>query len=57
MTLSGVSLSDIAFMCGTSVKQIKYTNYHLLEKKMRQVVKVRFILKDGQIIPSSVVGD
>ena len=34
MTLSGVSLSDIAFMCGTSVKQIEHTYYHLLEEKM-----------------------
>lgn len=33
MTLSGVSFSDIAFMCGTSVKQIEHTYYHLLRKK------------------------
>jgi len=57
MTLSGVSLSDIAFMCGTSVKQIEHTYYHLLEEKMRQVAKARFIRKDGQIIPSSIVGE
>ena len=53
MTLSGVSLTDIAFMCGTTVKQIEHTYYHLLEEKMRQVAKAHFIRKDGQIIPSS----
>ena len=47
MALSGVSLSDIAFMCGTSVKQIEHTYYHLLEEKMRQVAKARFIRIDG----------
>lgn len=53
MTLSGVNLTDIAFMCGTSISQIQHTYYHLLEEKMRQVAKARFVPKDGQIFPSS----
>jgi len=47
--LSGVSLSDVAFYCGTSVKQIESTYYHLNEEKMRAVATARFVRKDGKI--------
>ena len=47
--LSGVSLSDVAFYCGTSVKQIESTYYHLNEEKMRAVASARFVRKDGKI--------
>jgi len=47
--LSGVSLSDVAFYCGTSVKQIESTYYHLNEEKMRAVATARFVRRDGKI--------
>ncbi len=48
MYLSGVSLSDIAFYCGTSVKQIEGTYYHLREEKMKSVATARLIKRDGK---------
>ena len=47
--LSGVSSSDVAFYCGTYVKQIESTYYHLNEEKMRAVATARFVRKDGKI--------
>jgi hypothetical protein len=47
--LSGVSLSDAAFYCGTSVKQIESTYYYLNEEKMMAVAAARFVRRDGKI--------
>ena len=42
-------MSDVAFYCGTSVKQIESTYYHLNEEKMRAVATARFVRRDGKI--------
>ena len=49
--LSGNTLSDVAFTCGTSVKQIEATYYHLREEKMRSVAAAQFVRKNGKIYP------
>jgi hypothetical protein len=49
--LSGNTLSDVAFTCGTSVKQIESVYYHLREEKMRSVASARFVRKNGKIFP------
>jgi integrase len=49
--LSGNTLSDVAFTCGTSIKQIESTYYHLREEKMKSVATARFVRKNGKIFP------
>lgn len=49
--LSGNTLSDVAFTCGTSIKQIEATYYHLREEKMKSVATARFVRKNGKIFP------
>ena len=49
--MSGCKFSDVAYMCGTSVKQIEATYYHLNEAMMKTTARADYIERDGKIIP------
>ena len=49
--LSGNSLTDVAFTCGTSVRLIESVYYHLRTEKMRSVATKRFVRRKGKIYP------
>jgi len=49
--MSGCKFSDVAYMCGTSVKQIEATYYHLNEAMMKTTARADYIERDGVIIP------
>lgn len=49
--MSGCKFSDIAYMCGTSVKQIEATYYHLNEAMMKTTAMATYIRRNGKIIP------
>lgn len=49
--LSGNTLEDVAFTCGTSTRQVEKVYYHLREEKMRSVATARFVRKNGKIFP------
>ena len=42
---------DVAFMCGTSIKQIESTYYHLNEEMMKRTAVARYTVKDGIAVP------
>jgi integrase len=52
--MSGCKFSDIAYMCGTSVKQIEATYYHLNEEMMKTTALATYIKRNGKIIPIGV---
>ena len=49
--MSGCKFSDIAYMCGTSIKQIEATYYHLNEDMMKSTALATYIRRNGRIIP------
>ena len=49
LAITNQVLSDAAFYCGTSVKQIESTYYYLNEEKMMAVAAARFVRRDGKI--------
>jgi len=48
---SGCRFSDVAYMCGTSIKQIEQTYFHLTDEMMMTTATADFIRKDGKVIP------
>ena len=48
--MSGCKFSDIAYMCGTSVKKIEATYYHLNEDMMKSTALATYIRRNGRII-------
>ncbi len=48
---SGCRFEDVAFMCGTSVKQIESTYYHLNDEMMKRTALARYQVKDGIAVP------
>ncbi len=48
---SNLSLSAVAEMCGTSVKQIKDTYYHTTKERMVTNALAQYVIKDGLILP------
>ena len=38
-------------MCGTSIKQIESTYYHLNEEMMKRTAVARYTVKDGIAVP------
>ena len=49
--MAGCSFEDVAFMCGTSIKQIESTYYHLNEEMMKRTAVARYTVKDGIAVP------
>ena len=49
--MAGCRFEDVAFMCGTSVKQIESTYYHLNEEMMKRTAVARYTVKDGIAVP------
>ena len=45
--MAGIRFEDVAFMCGTSVKQIEATYYHLNEAMMKRTATARYEMRDG----------
>lgn len=50
LAYSGVTFSDIAFQCGTSVSQIERTYYHVNKAKRLQVATAEYAEVDGKIV-------
>ena len=48
---SNLSLSAVAEMCGTSVKQIEETYYHTTKERMVTNALAQYVIKDGLILP------
>ncbi len=48
---SNLSLSSVAEMCGTSVKQIEETYYHTTKERMVTNALAQYVIKDGLILP------
>ena len=49
--MAGIRFEDVAFMCGTSVKQIEATYYHLNEAMMKRTATARYEMRDGIAVP------
>ena len=49
--MAGCRFEDVAFMCGTSIKQIESTYYHLNEEMMKRTAVARYVVKDGIAVP------
>lgn len=50
LAYSGVSFSDIALQCGTSISQIERTYYHVNKAKRLQVATADYAEVDGKIV-------
>lgn len=48
---AGCRFEDVAFMCGTSIKQIETTYYHIKDDMMKRTALARYTTKDGVVIP------
>jgi len=49
--MAGCRFEDVAFMCGTSVKQIENTYYHLNTAMMKRTAVARYAMRDGIAVP------
>lgn len=49
--MAGCRFEDVAFMTGTSVKQIEATYFHLNEEMMKRTALARYEVKNGVAIP------
>ena len=49
--MAGLRFEDVALMCGTSVKQIEATYYHLNEAMMKRTALARYEMRDGVAVP------
>ena len=49
--MAGCRFEDVAFMCGTSIKQIESTYYHLNEEMMKRTAVARYTVTDGIAVP------
>ena len=49
--MAGLRFEDVAMMCGTSVKQIEATYYHLNEAMMKRTALARYEMRNGVAVP------
>ena len=49
--MAGCRFEDVAPMCGTSVKQIENTYYHLNEEMMKRTALAKYTVQDGIAVP------
>ena len=49
--MAGCRFEDVAVMCGTSIKQIENTYYHLNEEMMKRTAVARYTVKNGIAVP------